>query len=1096
MSNPQSGYEKPSVIPLTGGLDIVSSRFFSTPGTLQDCLNYETYSVSGYSVVEGIARYDGSFDCYSRDWVVVANPAAAGTFITGEALTIEERVFGTCIYWDGTNKVLHFLISDVSYSPKIGDKIVGTASLAELIVLPLGISRASEYYSTMAEFLTVQSTIYSNARSGKQGIFPYVSQNKNLIAHGLHWFNGKLYSIVDHYKIQFKTGGPNEIQPGDHIRCGAGGAQRDAIVLDLRVSNGSWSASTASGYMLVKVSSVADNTFSALGAITLIRPNGATGTTTIANAAVLVDYQLTDDNWGAGIYYALADNDVISALSPIVPTRVTDLDNKRWNPLDMGWEIAFRTDSTTTGPAIAPQFRDTTLSSTATPAALATASLIATTQNYGSGCSDANPFGLTTTTQPAAAPLSTTLGDGSDLTYVEARGIASGYDIVSYSSVSGFNASFPSDAIPTGIRVTTRVAPSGTGFAGFIYAQLKGTILSSIVPWTAGKRAAISTASTAIANVDIGGITDLWGLEGLTVPQLVAVLTDPAFGLTLSMQNTSTTITDFIRLYGLTVTIFYRARVTGYFAFDPVTGQDLSLKIPYFHLFSGTFNPGAGTAGEGVLVAYDVNPLDSAGGGSVNSTLASIKAGWELRTARSPDGISGGGSLIAIFSSQMKSQLLPCRKQMFNARSQFEIITANYYANRDWISIYGVSGIGPAFTYDNFFFYKYYTELTKSEDTPRHICYHRNHNCLGYENGQVIVSIPGEPINFDSVAGSTQYAIGDRLTNLLSLNGTALAIFGESSIHALTGTVLISSPANDANMQILSPYSGAIEYTAVDCGVPLYADYRGISTIEASQKYGDFENGRVSYLISPLLHDRVSDRFAFQATAQNILFARAVRNKNQYRLYCADGKVITCSLPMNNRGYEFTTQQYSNSSSFDTLVPITICNGVSRQGRDLLFGSFHIVPDDPSRTLTLNSPDREMFIYAMDTGTQFDTAPIKHVITINWVGLDSPVDHNLVRRVNIQMLNYNYFNEYIQLAADYGTFNSALRTIVIDPATLPPTVDKQPSYTVTATDGRGVSIAIRIGGEHSFPGHVLQALVVHYISGNDQLGNSPTQKLT
>ena len=56
--------------------------------------------------------------------------------------------------------------------------------------------------------------------------------------------------------------------------------------------------------------------------------NGATATTTINNAAVLVDYQLVDSNWGAGIYYALADNDVIPASSIDATTRAADLTSK------------------------------------------------------------------------------------------------------------------------------------------------------------------------------------------------------------------------------------------------------------------------------------------------------------------------------------------------------------------------------------------------------------------------------------------------------------------------------------------------------------------------------------------------------------------------------------------------------------------------------------------------------------------------------------------------------------------------------------------------------------------------------------------------
>lgn len=1104
MSNQQSGYQPPVVVPLKGGLDLITSRFLTQPGTLQDCLNYETYGTNGYTRIDGFQRYDGSFSCYSRDWLIAVDAGGgSGTFTVGEYLLNGTDLFGICVYWDSTNRILHYLLSDSVFAPNAGDTITGDVSGATVTTTISGIKQASEYYSDMDSFISQQNLIYSNARSNKKGIYPYVSQEKNIIPHGMHWFNGKLYAIIDHYKIQFSTGGPNPILPGDHIRVGTGGTRRDAIVLDVNRVSGAWTDSNAAGYMLIKVTSSADNTFSVTGAITLIRPNGATATTTINNAAVLVDYQLVDSNWGAGIYYALADNDVIPASSIDATTRAADLTSKRWKPLDMGWELSFRTDSTTTGSGISTLFRSTTLS--ATLADLATNSLVATSQSYGSGCSDASPFGSTTTTKPVAAPLSSTLGDGSDLTWVEARGIASGYDRIGWSVIKGFNISLPSDAIPTGIRLTVRAAPNGTGFAGRITAQLAGDTLGTLVTSLPIHSAYTSTSSTTPADILVGGVSDLWGMEGLTASQIISIFTDPNFGFTLSIINSSTTITDLIQLYGVTLTVFYRANVSQYYAFDPISKQDLSIKIPYYALFSGSFNPGSGTPGEGVLVAYDVTPLDSTGGGALATTHWSIEAGWQLRTARSPDGVTGGGSLIAIFSSGMKAQMLPCRSLMKNNRLQYEIITANFYANKDWISFYGVSGLSPAFTYDGFYFYKFYTAFPKTEDTPQHICYHRNHLCLGYENGQVVVSLPGDPLNYNPILGSTSYPVGDPITNLLSLNGTALGIFAQQSIHALTGTVLIATADNDANLQIISPYSGAIAYSAVDCGSTLYADHRGISTIEATQKYGDFDNGKLSYKVSPFLQDRVTDRFAYQSTNQSLLFAKAIRNKNQCRYYFSDGFVLTCSLPLdvrsdayeiNRSNYEFTKQKYVNSSSSDCLVPVAMCTGTSKQGRDLFFSSMEILPDDPNRSTIKNSPEREMYVYSMDEGNQFDNAPIKHFVQINFLSIDNPIDYNLVRNINVQILNYNYFNGYLKLAADYLNYSPVQIPMIINPIEKSIDTQRQPAYMLVKTAGRGISIGVEIGGEHINPGHVLQALIIEYASGRTAQGTSPIQTLT
>jgi hypothetical protein len=42
----------------------------------------------------------------------------------------------------------------------------------------------------------------------------------------------------------------------------------------------------------------------------------------------------------------------------------------------------------------------------------------------------------------------------------------------------------------------------------------------------------------------------------------------------------------------------------------------------------------------------------------------------------------------------------------------------------------------------------------------------------------------------------------------------------------------------------------------------------------------------------------------------------------------------------------------------------------------------------------------------------------------------------------------------------------------------------------------GTTTAVEFGGEHIFPGHVLQAMLAYTNEGRDQLGNSPNQKLT
>ncbi len=60
----------------------------------------------------------------------------------------------------------------------------------------------------------------------------------------------------------------------------------------------------------------------------------------------------------------------------------------------------------------------------------------------------------------------------------------------------------------------------------------------------------------------------------------------------------------------------------------------------------------------------------------------------------------GGGLLIATVTSAPEYNLLPSSAEIEAANSKYEVILANYYENDDAEAIYGVTGAGPAFTFD------------------------------------------------------------------------------------------------------------------------------------------------------------------------------------------------------------------------------------------------------------------------------------------------------------------------------------------------------------------------------------------------------------
>ena len=1069
------------IVPLVGGLDLVSPRFFVTPGTLADCLNYETYSISGYSVVEGIQRYDGTYPCFARDWVVAVRSSGTGNFSPGEYLKIGSTYFGQTIYWDSTNGILHYLILNQAAAPKIGDTITGNAG-ATLVASTGGIKRASVYYTDMSDFLEQQRVIYETARSAKSAIFPYVSYAKNIIPHGLHWYKGHLYAIADNFQITFDTG-TSQVFPGDKIALfGLPGA----VVLSVNVVSGAWSSGDAAGTMVIRFLPGWTPALISLGSQDIIRPNGATATTTISGAFSITDL-MSPSSPTAGLFYAPYDDDFQT--SQQINDTAQNLVNfgVPWVAADMGWEIQFTTDDTTTGAAPQTVFRGNFGSDAFSGTSSVTG--VASAETLDSTASVTHPLAGVSVTNPAATALHVVLGDSNTATYVTPGTVSAPSDIVTaYASVTGFTnvSNIPDAAIITGIEVTGNFSTSGTVTADYNF-TLVGSQLAGQTPTTKTASIPASFGST----VTLGGDGDLWGLT-LSAPNLLAAVRDDStFGLRFNAHQIVASAVGDSRLRDLSIKVYYKTPITAYYAHDPVSGMDLQIGIPYYHLTKGQFNPGVDQTlwATGSMSIYDITPLDT-DGTAPNSTSWTIGTGWELRSAR-----HGSCDLIAKFSSQMEAATLPAKADMDNAYTRFEIITANYYANADWVAMYGVDGVGPSWQYDGYYFYNVYTALNKTEDTPTHIAYHRNYAVLGYANGQIVVSVPGSPTDFIPEDGATLYPFGQRITGLLSLNGTALGVFCESSIYALTGDVLLASDNNNAVSQVISPYSGAKEYAVIDCGIPLFADFRGISTIDATNKYGDFENGRVSYQITPFLIDRVNDRFAYQATAQDIAFAFIVRNKNQARFVCKDGTIITICLPVGDRGYEFTLQKYVNNSTLDTMVPVAIAVGTSKSGRDLLFGTFKLSPFEDTNISDPSSPEREVYVYSLDKGYRFDLAPIAHFARLNFMTVGDPNSFVTVRKMRLEMLAQHYFNEYVQLQADYEPTNHVKLPMTISPAGQPVRLEKDSEYVVKELEGIGTTISVQIGGEHIYPGHVLQAMLLYSLPAREQLGNSPTQTL-
>lgn len=140
---------------------------------------------------------------------------------------------------------------------------------------------------------------------------------------------------------------------------------------------------------------------------------------------------------------------------------------------------------------------------------------------------------------------------------------------------------------------------------------------------------------------------------------------------------------------------------------------------------------------------------------------------------------------------------------------------------------------------------------------------HQGHIILSYYHGVIqwgnaanVLSF--DPTQYDRTAGTNGF--GEIVTGMASINGDTLAVGTKSTIQMMQGNFNI--PAGGANIpslftSTLSPTSGLIEYTLQPMANYTYCDFRGITMLGQTQKYGDFEIGHISSPVAPFIIPRV-----------------------------------------------------------------------------------------------------------------------------------------------------------------------------------------------------------------------------------------------
>lgn len=221
-----------------------------------------------------------------------------------------------------------------------------------------------------------------------------------------------------------------------------------------------------------------------------------------------------------------------------------------------------------------------------------------------------------------------------------------------------------------------------------------------------------------------------------------------------------------------------------------------------------------------------------------------------------------------------------------SADTAITILPNGYYDFKNWnfggqlgtLRMYGCDGINRAFEFDGTVFVPISSGMPV--DAPTYLEIHKNALFLSFASSAQY-SGPGAPYSFNPIFGAGELACGDDITDMLSLPGSETV--GAMAIKSKNGTfILYGNDEDDFNLVPYSYEAGCEPFTMQLINGVMSFDTQGLSTLSATQKFGNFTDAVASDKITPFLNGKVG-----LATASCL-----VRKKNQYRIFFSDGDAV------------------------------------------------------------------------------------------------------------------------------------------------------------------------------------------------------------
>ena len=194
---------------------------------------------------------------------------------------------------------------------------------------------------------------------------------------------------------------------------------------------------------------------------------------------------------------------------------------------------------------------------------------------------------------------------------------------------------------------------------------------------------------------------------------------------------------------------------------------------------------------------------------------------------------------------------------------KYEAIVHNFGGHVGTKALYVATGVGKAFEWDGTTLTQITTGMTT--DTPVHITEHISYLFLTFPGGSLQWSPTGDPTGtWTPVVGAGEIGLGEEITVIQSTIGGALLVGGETKTSLLQGR----APA-DFDLREHSRALGIEPYSTGEIGDLIFMSNIGITTLGATQNFGDFEHNSLSNRIQPYLDSATDVLGALVDTTEN-----------------------------------------------------------------------------------------------------------------------------------------------------------------------------------------------------------------------------------